>query len=59
MKWVRFNFKKIFKNISDKIKMIRTDHLIKEYFKNNMLLITYLITVVLNSTILRFFACIL
>lgn len=55
MKWVRFNFKKIFKNISDKIKMIRTDHLIKEYFKNNMLLITYLITVVLNSTILRFF----
>ena len=55
MKWIKFNAKKIFKKISTKVKRIRKDHLIKEYFKNNILLITYLITVVLNSTILRFF----
>ena len=55
MKWIRFNAKKIYKKLSNKVKKIRKEHLIKEYFKNNILLITFLITVVLNSTILRFF----
>lgn len=55
MKWIKFNAKKLFKKLSNKVSRIKKEHLIKEYFKNNVLLITFLITVVLNSTILRFF----
>ena len=36
-------------------KKIKKEHLIKEYFKNNILFLTFVITGVLSSTILRFF----
>ena len=41
--------------IKKTIKKIRKEHLIKEYIKNNTLFLTFVITCVLNSTILRFF----
>lgn len=50
--------KKIIK-IKDKliseIKRIKKDHLIKKYMKNNVLFLTFVISCVFNSTILRFF----
>lgn len=46
------NFKK---NIIKKIKRIKKEHLIREYFKSNILFITFVITTVLSSTLLRFF----
>lgn len=55
MKWIRYNAKKLIKEISIKVKKIKKDHLIKEFFKNNLLFVTYILTAVLNSTILRFF----
>ncbi len=42
-------------NIAHQIKRIKKDHLIREYFKNNALFISFVIINVLNSTILRFF----
>ena len=36
-------------------KKIKKEHLIKEYFKNNILFLTFVIAGVLSSTILRFF----
>lgn len=41
--------------IVSKAKKIKKDHLIKEYFKNNILFLTFVITGVLSSTVLRFF----
>lgn len=37
------------------VKKIKKEHLIKEYFKNNILFLTFVIAGVLSSTILRFF----
>ena len=37
------------------VKRIRKEHLVKEYFKHNILFITFVLTCVINSTILRFF----
>lgn len=55
MKRIKNYLKKI-KNITIKnIKKIKKDHLIKEYFKQNNLFISFIIINVLNSTILRFF----
>ncbi len=55
MKRMKNRFKNIQKKIIEMIKKIKKDHLIKEYFKNNVLFITFVLTCVLNSTILRFF----
>ena len=38
-----------------KIKRIKKEHLIKEYFKNNTLFLVFVLTCVLESTVLRFF----
>ncbi len=54
---------KLLKNVINKwknslvkqIKRIKTEHLVKEYFKNNVLFISFLLTSVFNSTMLRFF----
>ena len=37
------------------IKRIKKEHLIKEYFKNNTLFLVFVLTCVLESTVLRFF----
>ena len=43
------------KELFKQIKRIRKEHLFKEYFKENTLLLTFLIINILNSTALRFF----
>lgn len=37
------------------IKKIKEEHLIKEFFKHNVLFITFVLTCIINSTLLRFF----
>ncbi len=55
MKKIKNGFKKITKNIKSGIKKAREEHVIREYIKNNILFLTFVITCVLNSTLLRFF----
>jgi phosphoglycerol transferase MdoB-like AlkP superfamily enzyme len=55
MKRIKFGLNKLKNKTIKEIKKIKTDHLIKEYFKNNVLFLTFVLMSVLNSTILRFF----
>ena len=55
MKRLKIAFNKLKTNTIKKMKKIKRDHLIREYFKNNVLFLTFVITMVLNSTILRLF----
>lgn len=55
MKRIKIGINKIKKNVSKKIDRIKKEHLIREYFKNNVLFMTFVITAVLSSTLLRFF----
>ena len=54
MKIVKNAFKRLKKNVINRIKVIKRDHLIRKYFSDNVLFLTFVITGVLNSTILRF-----
>ena len=54
MKIVKNAFKRLKKNVKNRIKVINRDHLIRKYFSDNVLFLTFVITGVLNSTILRF-----
>ena len=53
------NMKMYIKEGKDKtikfLKSIRKEHLIRKYFKDNILFITFVLTCVINSTMLRFF----
>ncbi len=42
-------------NLFKFFKKVRKDHLIKQYFSNNVIFITFVLTCLLNSTLLRFF----
>ena len=55
MKKIKIGFKNLIKNIKNGIKKAREEHIIREYIKNNILFLTFVITCVLNSTLLRFF----
>ena len=55
MKIVKRGIDNFIKNTKNYIQRVKTEHLIREYFKNNVLFITFVITSVLNSTLLRFF----
>lgn len=55
MKRIKIGLNKIKKNISKKIERTKKEHLVREYFKNNALFVTFVITAVLSSTALRFF----
>lgn len=55
MKIVKRGIKNLIKNTKNYIKRFQTEHLIREYFKNNVLFMTFVITTVVNSTLLRFF----
>ena len=54
MKIVKNAFKRLKKNVKNRIKVIKRDHLIRKYFSDNVLFLTFVITGVFNSTILRF-----
>ena len=53
------NIKNSLNRLLEKLKMslvrIKEEHLIREYFKKNILFLTFVITCVINSTMLRFF----
>ncbi len=55
MKRIKIGLNNFKKNISKKIKRIKKEHLLREYFKNNILFISFVVTTVLCSTLLRFF----
>jgi len=55
MKRIKLTYNKIKDKVVKKAKEIKNGHLIREYFKNNILFVTFVITGVLSSTILRFF----
>lgn len=55
MKRIKLGMKKMINKTKRNLNRIKTEHLIKAYFKDNLLFITFVITVVLNSTMLRFF----
>jgi phosphoglycerol transferase MdoB-like AlkP superfamily enzyme len=55
MKYIKYGFNKLKTKTVKQIKKIKRDHLIREYFKNNVLFLTFVLMSVLNSTILRFF----
>ena len=55
MKRIKIAYNKIKDKVVKKAKEIKNGHLIREYFKNNILFVTFVITGVLSSTILRFF----
>lgn len=55
MKIVKRGIENIIKSTKNYINRVKTEHLIREYFKNNVLFMTFVITAVLNSTLLRFF----
>ena len=55
MKIVKRGIDNFIKNTKNYIQRVKAEHLIREYFKNNVLFITFVLTSVLNSTLLRFF----
>ncbi len=55
MKKIKTDLHNLKENASDKIKKIKKEHLISAYIKNNILFLTFVLTAVFNSTILRFF----
>ena len=52
MKRIKIAYNKIKDKVVKKAKEIKNGHLIREYFKNNILFVTFVITGVLSSTIL-------
>ena len=54
MRKITFKAKNLKDKLIKKIKRAKEEHLIKEYFKNNILFITYVLTCVFNATLLRF-----
>ena len=55
----KFEIKKTMVDLKKKtihfFKVVKKEHLIKKYLKNNVLFLTFVITCVINSTMLRFF----
>ena len=54
MRKITFKAKNLKDKLIKKIKRAKEEHLIKEYFKNNILFITFVLTCVFNATLLRF-----
>ena len=55
MKRIKIGFEKWKKKAKKYFKHIKEDHVVRNYFKNNVLFVAFVITMVLNSTLLRFF----
>ncbi len=47
--------RKLKENSVDFFKRVKREHLVREYFRHNVLFITFVLTCLLNSTMLRFF----
>ncbi len=55
MKNLKNGWNRMIKSIKKNIKRIKEEHLIKEYIKNNILFLTFVITCTISSTMLRLF----
>ena len=55
MKRIKFRFKNTLKKVKNSIKQAKENHIIREYIKNNQLFLIYVITCLVNATMLRFF----
>ncbi len=55
MRKIEINYRKVKNKLQKKLKKIRNEHIIKKYISNNIIFITFVITCLLNATILRFF----
>ena len=55
MNKVKDKFKTVISKVKNKLNRIKKDHLIRKYFSTNKLFIIFVLTCVINSTILRFF----
>ena len=55
MKRIKFRFKNTMKKVKNSIKQAKGNHIIREYIKNNQLFLIYVITCLVNATMLRFF----
>ena len=55
MKRIKIEINKLLKKAKKQLKSIKNDHLIRQFMQNNMLLLTFILTSVVNSTVLRFF----
>ncbi len=55
MKRLKVSIKKTKDKFKKYLKKVKTENLHKEYIKNNILFITFVLTTVLSSTVLRFF----
>ena len=55
MKRIKIGINKLISSTRKKIKKIKKEHLIRQFIQDNLLLIVFIATAVINSTILRFF----
>lgn len=55
MKNIKNSFNRFVRTIKKNLKKVKEEHLIREYIKNNILFLTFVITCVVNSTMLRIF----
>ena len=55
MKRIKFRLQKLVDKTKTSIKKAKEDHIIRKYIKNNKLFLTYVITCLVNATMLRFF----
>ena len=55
MKRIKIEINKLLKKAKKQLKSIKNDHLIRQFMQDNMLLLTFILTSVVNSTVLRFF----
>ncbi len=55
MKNIKNSWNRLVESFKKNLKRIKTEHLLKEYVKNNILFLVFVLTCVINSTMLRFF----
>ena len=55
MKNIKNSWNKLLQSVKKNLKKIKDEHLIKQYMKNNVIFLTFVITCVINSTMLRLF----
>ncbi len=55
MKRIKFRLKNTMKKVKNSITKAKENHIIREYIKNNQLFLIYVITCLVNATMLRFF----
>ena len=55
MKNLKNSWNRLLQSLKKNLKRVKAEHLIREYAKNNVLFLVFVISCVINSTLLRFF----